>query len=93
MKGLSFDGNRKVNTMKNQHSWAFKLSLLSVSILAMTTSSISAAVPLMQHSMRGQSVSQIESIITMPNFGSLLLIMFSGIIGKKLGIKRTIMLG
>lgn len=79
--------------MKNQHSWAFKLSLLSVSILAMTTSSISAAVPLMQHSMRGQSLSQIESIITMPNFGSLLLIMFSGIIGKKLGIKRTIMLG
>lgn len=79
--------------MKNEHSWAFKLALLSISILAMTTSSISAAVPLMQRSLHGQSLSQIESIITMPNFGSLLLIMFSGIIGKKLGIKRTIMLG
>ncbi|AVK61139.1 MFS transporter [Lactobacillus sp. CBA3605] len=79
--------------MKNQHSKVFKLALLSISILAMTTSSISAVVPLMQQSLQNESLSQIESIITIPNLGSLLLIMFSGMIGRRLGIKRTIMLG
>lgn len=77
----------------SQSSWLFKLSILSISILAMTAPSISIATPMLLEVFPHQTVSQIEMIGTLPNLGVLLLMLFSTAISHKLGIKRTIMIG
>ena len=74
-------------------SWFFKISVLSLSILAMTAPSISIANNLLQKTFTQQSTAEIEMISTLPNFGVLLLILFADTIANKFGIKRTIMAG
>ncbi|KRL97121.1 MFS transporter [Liquorilactobacillus satsumensis] len=82
-----------MKTLTKTHSWLFKLSLLSISILAMTAPSIAVANPLLEKTFAQESTAKIEMIATLPNLGVLLMIMFSTVIAKKLGVKRTIMLG
>lgn len=77
----------------NPSSWTFKVSLLSLSILAQTAPSVSIANTQLAHLFPEQSTSAIELISTLPNFGVLLLILFSESIAKRFGIKRTIMAG
>ena len=77
----------------NPSSWTFKISLLSLSILAQTAPSVSIANTQLAHLFPEQSTSAIELISTLPNFGVLLLILFSESIAKRFGIKRTIMAG
>ena len=74
----------------NPSSWTFKISLLSLSILAQTAPSVSIANTQLAHLFPEQSTSAIELISTLPNFGVLLLILFSESIAKRFGIKRTI---
>lgn len=74
-------------------SWFFKISVLSLSILAMTAPSISIANNLLQKTFTQQSTAEIEMISTLPNFVVLLLILFADTIANKFGIKRTIMAG
>ncbi|WP_057876226.1 MFS transporter [Liquorilactobacillus aquaticus] len=75
------------------HSWLFKLSILSLSILSMTAPSVAIAIPLMEKTFTEQTSAQVEMISTLPNLGVLLMIMFSTLIAHKFGIKRTIMGG
>ena len=60
----------------NPSSWTFKISLLSLSILAQTAPSVSIANTQLAHLFPEQSTSAIELISTLPNFGVLLLILF-----------------
>ena len=67
-------------------SWLFKISVLSLSILAMTAPSISIANNLLQKTLTQQSTAEIEMISTLPNFGVLLLILFADTIALAAGM-------
>lgn len=82
-----------MNKQLSSSSWLFKLSLLSLSILAQTAPSISIAMPQLMATFPEQSQSSIELIATLPNMGVLLLILFAESIAKRFGIKRTILFG
>lgn len=82
-----------MNKQLSSSSWLFKLSLLSLSILAQTAPSISIAMPQLMAEFPNQSQSSIELIATLPNMGVLLLILFAESIAKRFGIKRTILFG
>ncbi|WP_067103691.1 MFS transporter [Streptococcus sp. DD13] len=83
--------NEKSNLKPN--SWTFKLSLLSLSILAQTAPSVSIANTQLAQLFPDQSTSAIELLSTLPNFGVLVLILFAESIAKRFGIKRTILVG
>lgn len=71
-----------------QQQLIFKISLLSISVLLMSAPIISAALPSMIDSFPGQSKSAVETLLTIPNFGIILALLFSPfcirMIGKKI---------
>ncbi|UUE18731.1 MFS transporter [Leuconostoc mesenteroides] len=78
---------------KNPHSKIFVLAVLSVSVMITTGTAISSALPEMAKSFPNISVSQIDMIATIQQFSVMITLLLSGIISKKLGIKRTITIG
>nr|WP_252894942.1 hypothetical protein [Liquorilactobacillus satsumensis] len=54
-----------MKTLTKTHSWLFKLSLLSISILAMTAPSIAVANPLLEKTFAQESTAKIEMIATL----------------------------
>ncbi|MDV7738730.1 MFS transporter [Leuconostoc mesenteroides] len=78
---------------KNSHSKIFVLAVLSVSVMITTGTAISSALPEMAKSFPNISVSQIDMIATIQQFSVMITLLLSGIISKKLGIKRTITIG
>ncbi|QEA59758.1 MFS transporter [Leuconostoc koreense] len=78
---------------KNPHSKIFVLAVLSVSVMITTGTAISSALPEMAKSFPDISVSQIDMIATIQQFSVMTTLLLSGIISKKLGIKKTITIG
>ncbi|WP_167630156.1 MFS transporter [Listeria valentina] len=78
---------------RNPASLLFKISVLAISIDATATGIINGAIPLMQESFNDYPKYMVESIATLPNLAILLFIILSSFITKKLGVKKTVLLG
>lgn len=78
---------------KNPHSKVFILAILSVSIMITTGTAVSSALPEMAKSFPNISVEQIDMIATIQQFSVMVTLLLSGIISKKIGIKKTITIG
>lgn len=77
----------------NTKSPLFKISLLSISILCMVAASVSTVIPAMAKTITTVSLTQIELLASIPNFGILLFVMLSPIMTKKFGDKKSALLG
>ncbi|HCM88585.1 MULTISPECIES: MFS transporter [Vagococcus] len=77
----------------NKNSFLFKASLLSISSVLVAGPVISSLIPLMHESFPSQSMSSIELIATVPNFGILIFVLLSNFIIKFIGKKNTVLLG
>lgn len=77
----------------NTKSPLFKISLLSISILCMVAASVSTVIPAMAKTITTVSLTQIEFLASIPNFGILLFVLLSPIMTKKFGDKKSAMLG
>lgn len=80
-------------SQKNPHSKIFILAILSVSIMITTGTAISSALPEMAKSFPNISVAKIDMIATIQQFSVMVTLLLSGIISKKIGIKKTISIG
>ncbi|GMA69080.1 MFS transporter [Leuconostoc litchii] len=80
-------------SQKDSHSKIFILAVLSVSVMITTGTAISSALPEIAKSFPNISVAQIDMIATIQQFSVMITLLFSGIISKKLGIKKTITIG
>lgn len=74
-------------------SLLFKASLLSISTILTAGPVAAALIPLMAATFSNRSLSSVELIATIPNFGILLFVMLSNIFVKYLGQKKTVLLG
>lgn len=71
----------------------YKLAILSISLVLVTGSSISAALPSMQASLGEISTAGINLIATIPQAGVLLFLLLSNWFVDRMGMKNTILLG
>lgn len=78
---------------KSSHSWIFKISLLSISLMLMIAPNIAAAIPLMAKTFTGQSASAVETLSTVPNLGIIFGIFFGELLTLRIGDKRTVLCG
>lgn len=78
---------------QKQSSWLYKAAMLSISLVLVTGGSISAALPEMAKTMSGVSPAGINLIATIPQGAVIIFLVLSGAFVKKIGIKKTILLG
>jgi len=71
----------------------FRFTILSISLIMVTGSSISPALPYMAKDFSGVSESMINLLATAPQATVLLFLLLSPFISNKIGIKRTILIG
>ncbi|GAJ26514.1 hypothetical protein JCM15457_1444 [Liquorilactobacillus sucicola DSM 21376 = JCM 15457] len=74
-------------------SFKFKSAILSISLVLVTGSSISAALPEMSKSLDNASAASVNLIATIPQAGVLLFLLLSGLVVRRCGIKNTILIG
>lgn len=77
----------------NPSSVLFKASILAISIDATASGVVSGAIPVMQESFSGLPSYLVESISTLPSLSILLFVMLSSFITKRIGYKKTVLLG
>lgn len=77
----------------NSKSPLFKISLLSISILCMVAASVSTVIPAMAKTLTGVSLTQVELLASVPNFGIFLFVLLSPIMTKKFGDKKSALVG
>ena len=70
-----------------------KFAILSVSLLLTSAYAISICIPVFTEQFTGYSASSIEMLITIPAFSVMVMMLLSDFIARKLGKKRTVMLG
>lgn len=80
-----------MNTKK--HSWIFKLSLLSISLLLMSAPVIAPALPLMFQDFPDQSKASVETLLTVPNIGIITALLVSPFCIRLIGKKKTVLIG
>lgn len=80
-------------TNYNPSSLLFKASILAISIDATASGVVSGAIPLMQQSFSQYPTYLVESISTLPSLSILLFVLLSSFIIKRLGYKKTVLLG
>lgn len=85
--------NNSKTILSNPNSLIFKLSILSISLLAQIAPLLSAATPDLEKAFPNMSVSAIEQLSSLPNLSTCFLILFSTTIANKFGIKKTVMTG
>lgn len=71
----------------------FKLALLSLSLLLMSSSQVSAALPLMYNFFSGFSHTAVETLITIPNIGIVVGLLCNQFLIRVLRIKGTVIIG
>lgn len=71
----------------------FKTSLLSFSLLAQTIPLAAVANPSLMQTFTSESPTQIQMLGTVPNFAAIICTFLSSFIARKLGAKRTVILG
>lgn len=79
--------------MSNYKEFRLKLGLLSISSLLALAQVVAAAFPLMYAQFEGVSKSGVELLGTIPNLGTLIGLLVSGYVIKKIGSKKTVLLG
>ncbi len=80
-------------TTLSKKSWLFKTSLLSISLLTASAPAVAATIPAMARSLKGVSLTSVETVSSIPNLGLLIFVFLSPWIVKVLGEKKTVMLG
>lgn len=90
----SADNSRDIPQGKslNTKSILFKFTILSVSLILVTGTSVSPALPLMGKDL-GVSQTGINLVGTIPQAFVLIFLLLSPMISKKIGIKKSILLG
>lgn len=68
-------------------------SVLSLSLITGAATLLSAAIPYLTNYYSDTSVGTIESLVAIPSLGSILTIVLNHLVVKKLGMKRTVLLG
>ncbi|MGT2755142.1 MFS transporter [Streptococcus ovis] len=76
-----------------KHSSLFKVSLLSISLLSALAQAVSAAFPAMYKSFPNESVAAIETLGTIPNFGTLFGLLVSPFLIRLTNKKTTVLIG
>jgi len=71
----------------------FRFTILSISLIMVTGSSISPALPYMAKDLSGTSESMINLLATAPQATVLLFLLLSPFISNKIGIKKSILIG
>jgi MFS family permease len=79
--------------MRNPHNWLFKASILSICIDSTAGGAVSGVIPLMVKSFPDAPQMLIESITSLPSLATLLAIMLSPLVTKRIGYKNTVLLG
>ncbi|CAJ1226432.1 MFS transporter [Lactiplantibacillus xiangfangensis] len=82
-----------MDVKKNRNSWLVRISVLLISIDAASAAVVSGAIPLMKDSFRNVASSTVESTATIPSLSILLFILLSPYVAKKLGTKKTSLIG
>lgn len=77
----------------NVKSIKFRLSLLSISLFCASGFSISAAIPNMKMGLKSVSQTNIEVLVSIPTFGLLIAVLFSSYFSRKIGAKKTVIVG
>lgn len=77
----------------NPKSPLYKTSLLSFSLLAQTIPLAAVANPSLMSSFPDQSATQIQMLGTVPNFAAIICTFLSSFIARKVGAKKTVILG
>ncbi|MGN1282657.1 MAG: MFS transporter [Limosilactobacillus sp.] len=80
-------------TSINPKSPLYKTSLLSFSLLAQTIPLAAVANPSLMNTFSDESATQIQMLGTVPNFAAIICTFLSSFIAKKIGAKKTVMLG
>lgn len=74
-------------------NWLMKLSLLAISLVLTSNTAIASALPMMLGYYKDQSQSSVELLMTIPQLTVVIFIALSSIIAKKIGQKKTVLLG
>lgn len=74
-------------------SWLKKFSLLSISLVLTSAGAISGNIPAMTEAFADESVSSVEMLMTIPALFMVIFVLFSSFISKRIGQKRTVILG
>ncbi|KRL63323.1 MFS transporter [Lactobacillus psittaci] len=77
----------------NKNSLLFRVSLLSISFLLLIAPAVSAVLPLMIPVFKNVSRVNIESLVTVPNFGIVFGLIVSPFLVKLLDKKKTVIIG
>lgn len=77
----------------NSESSLYKTSLLSFSLLAQTIPLAAVANPSLMSSFPTESATQIQMLGTVPNFAAIICTFLSSFIARKIGAKKTVLLG
>lgn len=79
--------------MKDKHSFWFKASILSIAIDSTVSGVVSGAIPLLIKSFPNAPQSVVESISSLPSLAIMICVVLSPFVTKKIGYKRTVLLG
>ncbi|MFV0560361.1 MAG: MFS transporter [Enterococcus sp.] len=82
-----------MNKNYNPSSVLFKASILAISIDATASGVVSGAIPVMQESFSHAPSYLVESISTLPSLSILLFVLLSSLVTKRIGYKKTVLLG
>ncbi|WP_461215432.1 MFS transporter [Lacticaseibacillus sp. GG6-2] len=76
-----------------RNSWLVRISVLLISIDAASAAVVSGAIPLMKDSFKNVASSTVESASTLPSLSILLFILLSPYVARKIGTKKTSLIG
>lgn len=76
-----------------RNSWLVRISVLLISIDAASAAVVSGAIPLMRDSFKNVASSTVESASTVPSLSILLFILLSPYVARKIGTKKTSLIG
>ncbi|GDZ84359.1 MFS transporter [Leuconostoc citreum] len=76
-----------------QNSFLFKISILSISLVLTVTTAVSTALPAMIATFKQYPSTQVEMLTTLPTISLLLTVLASSWIIKRLGARRTTLIG
>ncbi|MBP2058456.1 MFS family permease [Lactobacillus colini] len=78
---------------QNKHNWKLKIGILGISLFLQVAGSNLAAIPFIAKSFPNISITQIQSLFTLPSFTIMLFILFSNAFIKWVGKRNTVIIG
>ncbi|WP_265459766.1 MFS transporter [Enterococcus sp. HY326] len=80
-------------TKKTASTGLLKLTILSISLMISAASAISVTLPMIKTQFPDVSAATVESLVTIPSFTMMIFILLSSFIIKRIGEKKTVILG